>query len=59
MAIFGEFHGIRLAQLKPRVRPHRKARFRSVSPMLDFWFREFTYGDAAEQPTEYALLKVA
>ena len=27
--------------------------------MLEFWFREFIDGDAAEQPTEYALSRVA
>jgi asparagine synthase (glutamine-hydrolysing) len=27
--------------------------------MLEFWFREFIDGDAAEHPTEYALLRVA
>lgn len=27
--------------------------------MLEFWFREFIDGDAAEEPAEYALLKVA
>jgi asparagine synthase (glutamine-hydrolysing) len=27
--------------------------------MLEFWFREFIDGDAAEEPLEYALLKAA
>jgi hypothetical protein len=27
--------------------------------MLEFWFREFVDGDAAEEPLEYAVVKVA
>ena len=27
--------------------------------MLEFWFREFIDGDAAAEPLEYAILKVA